>query len=58
MPVHINEIVIRANIVEPTQDKKPVGDKTQKTSEAIDRDEIISEAVTQVLQILRLKKER
>lgn len=58
MPVHINEIVIRANVVEPTQEAKQTGDKPQKMSDAIDRDQIISEAVTQVLQILRIKKER
>lgn len=58
MPVHINEIVIRANVVEPTQEAKHTSDKPQKMSDAIDRDQIISEAVTQVLQILRIKKER
>lgn len=58
MPVHINEIVIRANVVEPTKEVKSVGGTPQKMSESIDRDHIISEAVTQVLQILRIKKER
>jgi hypothetical protein len=58
MPIHINEIIIRANVVEPTKEKKPTDDKPAKMSEIIDRDQIISEAVAQVLQILRIKKER
>jgi hypothetical protein len=58
MPVQINEIVIRANIVESTKETPPPGDKPSKLSDRLDRDHIVSEAVAQVLQILRLKKER
>lgn len=58
MPVHINEIVIRANIVEPTQEAKPSDGKPVKMHEAINRDQLIREAVAQVLKILRMKKER
>ena len=56
--IHINEIVIRANVVEPTKEKKPVEGAQPKMAEMIDRDQIINEAVAQVLQILRIKKER
>lgn len=58
MPVQINEIVIRANVVEPTKEATTSGDKPKSMNEAIDRDQIISDAVAQVLQILRIKKER
>ncbi|MCB0575936.1 MAG: hypothetical protein KDC61_15375 [Saprospiraceae bacterium] len=58
MPVHINEIVIRANLVEPTKEAKPSEGKPQKLGDVLNRDQLISEAVAQVLQILRMKKER
>jgi Family of unknown function (DUF5908) len=58
MPILINEVVIRANVVEPTNEPQPTPDKKPKMAEIIDRDQIISEAVSQVLRILRLKKER
>jgi hypothetical protein len=57
MAVKINTIVIKASIVEPAKEQKP-SEKSKSLSETIDRDEIISEAVAQVFQLLKLKKER
>jgi len=52
MPVQVNEIVIRAIIKdEKGSEKKTEGDKT-------DKEEIISECVEQVLQIIKEKTER
>ena len=52
MPIQVNEIVIRAVIKdEKDKKKKPEGEK-------IDKEEIISECVEQVLQIINEKTER
>ena len=55
MAVHINEIVIRANVVEPTeQTKGPVS----QPSTGIDREAIIRECTEIILEILKRKTER
>ncbi len=52
MPIQVNEIVIRAVIKdEKGEKKKPEGEKT-------DKEEIVSECVEQVLEIIKEKTER
>lgn len=61
MPVIINQlsVVVKTNVGEdPNADKKPAANESTKLSSVIDKDEIIREAVEQVLQTLRLQKER
>ena len=55
MPIHINEMIIRANIVEPGD--KPTEAKTAATAE-LDRDEIIRECVAIVMEMVNSKKQR
>jgi Family of unknown function (DUF5908) len=57
MAVRINTILIKASIVEPAKEEKP-NQKAKSISDTIDRTEIINEAVGQVFQILKFKKER
>lgn len=55
MPVHINEVVIRANVIEPTeQTKASVAGETT----GIDREALIRECTEIILDILNRKTER
>jgi hypothetical protein len=58
MPIRINEIVIRAQVSEPPKETKPADSGKKDVAELVDKDNIVQEAVEQVLQILRHKKER
>ncbi len=61
MPVIINQlsIVVKTNAGEdPNADNKPASNESTKISSVIDKEEIIREAVEQVLLTLRLQKER
>lgn len=51
MPVQVNEIVIRA-VVEGERSPRPDGDQQHQ------REEIVSECVEQVLEILKNQRER
>jgi hypothetical protein len=55
MPVQINEMVIRANIMEPHG--KPAGDK-KPAETSINKEEIIKECTEKIMQLLNDKKER
>jgi phenylpyruvate tautomerase PptA (4-oxalocrotonate tautomerase family) len=56
MPVQINEMIIRATIQEPQEQKS----ETKKPAEekAASKDEIIKECTEIILEILKHKKER
>lgn len=55
MPVHINEIVIRANVIETTAQAK--GSVAQQSAE-VDREALIRECTEIILEILKRKSER
>lgn len=55
MPVHINEIVIRANVVESVEQS---GAGKAPTKSASDKEEIIRECTEIILDILKTKTER
>jgi len=55
MPVQINEMIIRANILEPND--KPLNG-TKPTDSNVSKDEIIRECTEIILEILKNKKER
>lgn len=55
MPVQINEMIIRANIIEPGN--KPAPDAKPAEGEG-NKDEIIRECTEIILEILRNKHER
>jgi hypothetical protein len=59
MPVQINEMVIRANVLENDEKGKQADDK-EHTSEAgaIDKSEIIKECAELVLEIINNKNQR
>lgn len=52
MPVVIREMIIRADV----REKKP--QRGQNSAAAINKEEVITEAVDRVLEILKRKKER
>ena len=57
MPVQINEIIIRANIVE--QPVKAEGSKNNAPGDdAINKDELIKECTEIILEVLKSKTER
>ncbi|MBV4360539.1 DUF5908 family protein [Pinibacter aurantiacus] len=57
MPVQINEMVVKANVVENgKQQADPKGAQTQ--SSAVDKEEIIRECTEIILEILKNKNER
>lgn len=61
MPVIINQlsVVIKTATGQDNEDdKRPRGNEVKKISEVIGKEEIIREAVEQILQILRSKQER
>jgi hypothetical protein len=55
MPVQINEIIIRANIMEQPEKIQAPGTGTDNN---LIKDEIIKECTEQVLEILKAKTER
>jgi phenylpyruvate tautomerase PptA (4-oxalocrotonate tautomerase family) len=55
MPVHINEIVIRANVVDSAEKS---GTGTTQPKNALDKEEIIKECTEIILDILKTKNER
>lgn len=57
MPVQINELVIRANIVEGDE-KSKASDAKPAAQEDVNKDEIIKECAELVLEVLRNKSER
>jgi Family of unknown function (DUF5908) len=56
MPVQINEMIIRANIVEHSHSKKETATATPKNN--MDKDEIIKECTEIILEIINRKNER
>lgn len=55
MPVHVNEMTIRANVVEPANQSARAGEAAQP---AVDKEEIIRECTAIILEILSSKNER
>ena len=58
MPVQINELVIRANIVEGDDKSKEPEAKAGSQGGDVNKDEIIRECAELVLEVLRNKSER
>ncbi len=58
MPIEIREIVIKATIGNPNQGGENTADSGSDNAGLPSKDEMVSEAVNQMLQILRDKKER
>jgi hypothetical protein len=56
MPVQINEMIIRANIVEHSHSKKEMANAMPKSN--IDKDEIIKECTEIIMEIINRKSER
>lgn len=56
MPIEIRELTIKAFVNETSQQSPPGGSAAQSGS--LDKDQIISACVEQVLQILKDKRER
>ncbi len=56
MPVQINEIIVRANIVEKPPKQANAADSSKGGS--ADNDEVVKECVEKVLEILKSKIER
>jgi hypothetical protein len=56
MPVQINEMIIRANIVEHSHSKKETANAMPKSN--IDKDEIIKECTEIIMEIINRKSER
>ena len=57
MPVQINEMIIRANIVEPDEKGKKTEEKSSGSAEG-SKEEIIKECVEQIMEILNSKNQR
>ena len=57
MPVQINEMVIRANIVEPDEKGKKTEEKSSGSAGG-SKEEIIKECVEAVIEILNSKNQR
>ena len=55
MPVHINEMTIRANVAEPVSQPAQSGAAAQPE---VDKEEIIKECTAIILEILNSKHER
>lgn len=55
MPVQINELVIRAHIKEPGDQKT---DAQPLAAEAAEKEEIIKECLERVMELLQQQKER
>jgi hypothetical protein len=59
MPIEIREIVIKATIANPNQGGENTADSGEDAAGGLpSKDEIVNEAVSQMMQILRDKKER
>lgn len=59
MPVQINEMVIRANIVETDNRESQSATNTNNTeTSSIDKNEIIKECAALVMEIINSKNER
>jgi len=65
MPVQINEMIIRANIVEPNAGENANTNNTQQAQQsasesggAVNKDEIIKECAALVMEILNNKNQR
>jgi hypothetical protein len=56
MPVTVKELIVRATVVDTSNDNTKGSIKGKEKEE--DRDQIISDCVDQVLQILKSQKER
>lgn len=56
MPVQINELVIRANVVEPEAKGKPAPESNSAGD--LNKADIVQECVDLVMEILSNKKER
>jgi len=57
MPVQINEMVIRANIVEPQEKEKKAEEKSSGSTN-VNKEEIVKECVELVIEILNSKNQR
>lgn len=58
MPVQINEMVIRANIIEAGEKKPENSDASHSGQSAIDKEDIIKECVAIVMELLNNKNQR
>ena len=56
MPVQINEMVIRANIIEPHEKAKEMHEKSPKSESG--KQDIVKECVEKVLEIINQKYQR
>ena len=57
MPVQINEMIIRANIVEPDEKGKKIEEKSSGSA-GVNKEEIIKECAELVIEILNSKNQR
>jgi len=57
MPIQINEMIIRANIVEPDEKGKKIEEKSSGSAE-VNKEEIIKECAELVIEILNSKNQR
>ena len=53
MPVEIRELIIRAYADERSEEERP-----RKGSQTVDQEAIVAECIEQVMEILKLDKER
>jgi hypothetical protein len=58
MPVEILEIVVRANVQEQENTPAASSPVVNGTAGQIDREKLIKECVTQVLEMMRYQRER
>ena len=56
MPVEIREIIIRANVGNPNQGAS--NNSTGTDQEAVPKEEIVKECISQVMEIIKDKNER
>jgi hypothetical protein len=57
MPVQINEMIIKANIIEPDEKEKKTEEKSSGSAGG-NKEEIIKECVEQIMEILNNKNQR
>jgi len=57
MPIQINEMIIRANIVEPDEKGKKTEEKSSDSA-GVNKEEIITECAELVIEILNRKNQR
>lgn len=58
MPVQINEMLIRANVIEPNQGINATSSSTSSARSELANDDLIKECVEKVLEIINQKNER